>query len=460
MELFKVDPGKVKVKDGLDRFRKDMGDIETLAESIKRTRQILPIVVTRNMELIDGGRRIAACILAKVEVLCVFQDVVDDFEMRELELEANLYRKNYTPAEEVMAVKELHELKQRRHGETSAGVTGGHTLKDTAKLLGKSKASIINDLEIAAMIEAFPELAQVGKKSEIKRAMKGMQKVLTASEGLEKLDLAKETGERMYKFSMEDARKHMERLKKNSIDILFTDPLYGIEASDKLQGIGGKIGGNVTTSGYQVKDENKNAFELIEALAKASDKFCKETSHAFIFCAPEHFNKVAFTFEAHGWIAYPRPFIWIKRRTGQSNQPSIWPVAAYEMAVYLRRPKARLVREGLPDWEQCDPVPPAQKLHPYEKPIALMTSLLERVAIPGQTLYDPFMGSAVTIEAGVRYGLFCHGVDIDKYAFAAANHRLNRYYDTKGDEDLMGELFAGTELEGKERVTALEGKVK
>jgi len=90
------------------------------------------------------------------------------------------------------------------------------------------------------------------------------------------------------------------------------------------------------------------------------------------------------------------------------------------MAVYLRRPKARLVREGLPDWEQCDPVLPAEKLHQYEKPVSLVTKLLERIAIPGQTLYDPFMGSGAIIESGVRYGLFCHGVDIDKFAFASS----------------------------------------
>lgn len=460
MELFKTDPGKIKVKDGLDRFRKDMGDIESLANSIKRTRQIQPIIVSRDNELIAGGRRLAACIFAKVDVLCVYTDIVDDFEMRELELEENFYRKNYTPAEEVLAIKELHELKQKLHGATSAGIAGGHTLTDTAKILGKSKASVINDLEIAAMIEAFPELAQAGKKSDIKRAMKGMQKVLTASEGLDKLSAAKNSGEKMYKIAMADAIAHMAKMKKKSIDILLTDPLYGIEADENLQGIGGKIGGELTTSGYQIKDRQEEAFGLLEVLAKESDKFCKETSHAYIFCGPEFFNRISFTFEAHGWIACPRPFIWIKRRTGQNNQPSIWPTSAYEMAVYLRRPKARLVREGLPDWEQCDPVLPAEKLHQYEKPVSLVTKLLERIAIPGQTLYDPFMGSGAIIESGVRYGLFCHGVDIDKFAFAAASHRLATYYATKDDEGLMKELFSGTEFEGKERKVAISGEVK
>ena len=460
MEVFEIEPEKIKVRESVGRERKDMGDIEGLADSFKRTRQILPIIVTRNLELIDGGRRLAACIYGQRKVLCVYQDVVDDYEMKELEIEANFHRKDLTPAEEVIAIKTLHELKQGRLGKTSPGVSGGHTISDTAKLLGKSKATIISDLEMAQMIEAFPELANVSKKSDIKRAMQGMSKVLTAVEGMDKTEAAKLSGDKMYKLTLGDAVKHMQGMKKNSIDILLTDPLYGINADKTTQGIGGKIGGDLTTSGYKIQDNPTEAMQYVKALAKESDNFCKETSHAFIFCAPEHTHIISGVFRGYGWIPYVRPYVWIKRETGQSNQPSIWPPACYEMFLYLRRPKARLAVQGLPDWIQVNPIAPADKTHPYEKPLELGTQLLRRVAIPGQILYDPFMGSGAFIEAGVRYGLFCHGVDNDKFAFAAASTRMTNYESTKGAEDLATSLFAGTELEGKERKTVLTGKIK
>jgi site-specific DNA-methyltransferase (adenine-specific) len=460
MEVFEIEPEKIKVRESVGRERQDMGDIQALAESFNRTRQILPIIVTRDYELIDGGRRLAACIVAKRKVLCVYQDVVDDAEMKELEIEANFYRKDLTPAEEVLAIKKLHELKQNRLGGTSPGVAGGHTIKDTAKILGKSKASIVSDLELAAMIEAFPELAKVTKKSDIKRAMQGMEKILAAVNGMESTEVIQSSGDKMYKITQGDALEHMKSMKKESVDIILTDPLYGIDADKTIQGIGGKVGGDLTTSGYKIEDDPRQAMQLVKALAIESDKFCKETSHAFIFCAPEFIHVVSGIFRSNGWVPYPRAFIWIKRSTGQSNQPSIWPVAAYESIVYLRRPKARLAVQGLPDWVQADPVMPAAKLHPYEKPLALLTELIRRIAIPGQILYDPFMGSGASIEAGVRYGLFCHGVDIDRFAFAAANKRMNDYDRTKDAEGLATELFAGTELEGKERKTILTGKVK
>ena len=92
--------------------------------------------------------------------------------------------------------------------------------------------------------------------------------------------------------------------------------------------------------------------------------------------------------------------------------------------MYIRRDESRLVREGLPDWLECPPVLPSERKHPYEKPVKLLMDLLERVALPGQMLYDPFMGSASSIEAGVKTKLFSTGVDISKEAYAMALSRM------------------------------------
>src|SRR5574343_1536043 len=107
MEIVLLSPTQIKVKEGLDRYRQDMGDVKSLSESFLRVKQILPIVINRNNELIDGGRRLAACVLAGIQVKCVYDDAVDPAEMRELELEANLHRKDYTPARSEEHTSEL-----------------------------------------------------------------------------------------------------------------------------------------------------------------------------------------------------------------------------------------------------------------------------------------------------------------------------------------------------------------
>ena len=136
---FYLDPLKVKVKEGLDRYRKDLGDLKELGKSLKETGQIQPIVVNRQDELIVGGRRLAACILEGIKVKVIYEDTVDPKKMRIWEVEENVRRKDLTPAEYALAVEELHTLMQEERGEAVSGREGGHTLDDTAKILGKTR---------------------------------------------------------------------------------------------------------------------------------------------------------------------------------------------------------------------------------------------------------------------------------------------------------------------------------
>ena len=65
-----------------------------------------------------------------------------------------------------------------------------------------------------------------------------------------------------------------------------------------------------------------------------------------------------------------------------------------------------------------------EKLHPAQKPIALLTFLVEQTAAP--VVIDPFMGSATTLAACVRLGRPCIGIEIDPSYFAVACERLQQ----------------------------------
>ena len=424
MEQLFLDPLSIKVKEGLDRYRQDMGDIEQLAESITRLRQILPVIINRNNELIDGGRRLAACILAGVQVKCVYEDVIDPYEMRELELEANLHRKDYTPAERAKAISDLHELKQAKYGKSVSGSTEGWSIEQTAKSIGQTRGSVYNALEISSLIETFPQVKTAKKASEILKAGKNLTRLSIAMEGLKKHEDLIQNKVAPFKLFHEDAVLHMSSVPTASIDILLTDPLYGINADKTAMTIGGKTGGEFTTAGYKISDAPNEALFYIYVLAKESFRFCTDTAHGYIFVGPEHFNTVWKMFTEAGWRVHIKPLIWIKRETGQCNVPSAWPASCYEMLLYIRKDNSRLVKEGQADWIECDPVMPSAKLHPYEKPVQLLTNLLERVALPGQHLYDPFMGSASSIEAGVKQRLYCVGVDSSPEAYATSCSRM------------------------------------
>ena len=156
---------------------------------------------------------------------------------------------------------------------------------------------------------------------------------------------------------------------------------------------GGRTGGKFTSAGYKIEDQKEAAFYYYHVLAKQSFRFCTNQAHGYVFVGPEHFWHIRQIFLEAGWKVHVKPLIWIKREVGQCNVPSAWPASCYEMLMYLRKEESRLVKEGQPDWIECTPVLSDAKRHPYEKPVPLLLNLLERVALPGQSLYDPFMGS-------------------------------------------------------------------
>lgn len=426
MDIISVDPTQIRVREGLDRYRTDMGEIEDLANSIERTRQILPIVITRQFELIDGGRRTAACMLKGIKVKAVFEDVVDDYEYRELELEANLHRKDYTPAEEALAIRDLHTLKKNRHGTGGSGTTDGWTIKDTAELLGKTRGTVYNALEMATLIDNFPELKQAKKKSEIKKAGKALSKLNEAMEGLIRYEKSVTGDNEFYEVHKMDCCEHMETLEDNSVSILCTDPLYGIGADLISKTICGGVGKGFRSSGFNIEDPAEAAYFYYYILAHQSMRFCTPTAHGYVFVGPEHFWKIRQIFLEAGWLVHVKPLIWIKRETGQCNVPSAWPSSCYEMLMYIRKEESRLVKEGMPDWVECKPVNPSERLHPYEKPVQLLIELLERVSLPGQIMYDPFAGSFSAIEAGVRLKLYSIGVEKDDSAYAMGLKRIEK----------------------------------
>jgi site-specific DNA-methyltransferase (adenine-specific)/modification methylase len=71
-----------------------------------------------------------------------------------------------------------------------------------------------------------------------------------------------------------------------------------------------------------------------------------------------------------------------------------------------------------------------QKLHPAQKPIDLLTDLVQQTTAP--VVLDPFMGSGTTLAACVRLRRPCIGIEIDEHYFAVACARLQQEVEALG----------------------------
>ena len=432
---FFVNPLTIKVKKGLDRYRKDAGNIKDIAQSIQEYGQIQPIVINREGELIAGGRRLAACTLLQKEVKVIYEDIVDNLLMREWELEENLRRKDFTPAEEIIAVSEIHAMRQKKHGKTESGMDTGWSIEDTANIVGRSKTAVATDLQMADMIKQFPQLKDAKTKSEIKKAVKGLEKLTQAIGASNKHEeyLEKHKGVTLWSLLKEDSLEIMKKMEDGKVDLLLTDPLYGINADQVAITLGGQTGG-MTGCGFKISDDAEEALGNLMTLAKESYRITKVNAHGYVFVAPEFFHIIRQMFIEAGWLVHIKPLIWIKGSTGQANMPYAWPSSCYEMLLYMRKTTSKLVIEGQPDWFQYPTVDSSKKIHQYEKPANLLRELIKRSVLPGSLVFDPFAGSCSTLEAATKEKCFSVGVEKSKEAYSLGLSRMVKVKEENTDE--------------------------
>src|ERR1035441_1341386 len=93
------------------RYRKDLGDLRSLAESIAEVGLLHPVVVTPVGRLIAGQRRLAACRSLGWEEVPV--TVVDLYQAARGEAHENFVRKDLLPSE-IVALKRAIEPLERR----------------------------------------------------------------------------------------------------------------------------------------------------------------------------------------------------------------------------------------------------------------------------------------------------------------------------------------------------------
>ncbi len=130
--------------------RKDFGNLDELAQSIKEKGVIEPLIVrpyNDKYQIICGERRYRASIIAGLkEVPCIEKELTDK-EMLEIALIENLHRKDLNCFEEAEALKKLSQEFNYTHTEI-------------AEITGKSRSYITELISIASIPENIKEFCR------------------------------------------------------------------------------------------------------------------------------------------------------------------------------------------------------------------------------------------------------------------------------------------------------------
>ena len=93
------------------------------------------------------------------------------------------------------------------------------------------------------------------------------------------------------------------------------------------------------------------------------------------------------------------------------------------------------------DWERDSDT---EKIHPTQKPVALLKKLIEIFTDPGDVVIDPVAGSGTTLIAAIELDRKAYGFEIKKDFFNAATKMINDVKLKKEEIKTLG--FAKTEL--------------
>lgn len=393
-----------------NRQRRDLGDIQNMAESLKEYGLIQPIVIS-GKTLVVGERRLqAARLLGWTEIEAIQKDELNETERFGVELEENLRRKGLTPEEECHAVAKLYELKKEKGG----------TMRDLKEELGKTLGEIHDRVKLSKMMKEIPALAKAPNLHKMRKILKLAEEREVTEELIKRWTEGKKINKH---FSNMDCRDYLRnKVPLESIDVVLTDPPFGIDIEKvSKHGIGayGKI--------YDRPDDKEGVLELLAEVIPLIYRVMKKDSHLFIFFGAQHYKEVYELLIRTNFDVRPIPLVWYKKSPGQSLRPEKWPGAAYELFFFAHKGMKVLANTGRNDVFEFEQIRSHLKSHPLQKPIPLLREILNLSSLPGSTMLDPFAGTAFSLVAAKLSKMEYFGCEKDPTWYREGQMNLETY---------------------------------
>jgi site-specific DNA-methyltransferase (adenine-specific) len=401
--------------DTTGRIREDLGDIDSLVNSIREYGIIQPIVVDAvTFKLVVGGRRLIACTRLGIKELVHGRDFIwrgeEDALIRvAVELEENLRRKDLTWQEQLIGKKRLLEIMKKRHGEVSQGrplqhgplaQEQGFGVNKLASLLGESKATTSRDLQIAEAITALPQLEKCDTKEGAFRKIqllktviaialaarkKKEEQVAANTDGLEVQD----TSWTLYEG---DFRDYVSKIEDQSVDFIHTDLPYGANVE--------KMSSHISSPGFD--DSRTGAVGLLGDVARESYRILRQDRYAAFWFGFNYYCEIVDALRTAGFTVADVPLIWIKN-TKSGENPNTRYSNGYEACLIAVKGTPYLMRPGASNVKTFAVVSSGDKTHVAEKPVGLVRDIIADLCPPNGIVVDFCAGTGSTGVAALAY---------------------------------------------------------
>lgn len=196
-------------------------------------------------------------------------------------------------------------------------------------------------------------------------------------------------------------------LQNNTVDILITDPPYGVDYSSKNEMLNSFDKGNRVQRPIQ-NDAIENYREFFGNFLKVIPFSDYNTLYIFMSGQELHNVRLAFDDTQIKWGDY---LVWVKNNhvLGRKDYNS-----KHEFCVYGWKNHHKFYGDFSTTILEFDK-PVKSDLHPTMKPIPLFSKLIQDGSLPGMNVYDPFGGSGTSIMACEQLGRNCFSMELESY---------------------------------------------
>lgn len=402
-----------------ERQRKELLNIEELADSIRARAESLPetgglinpIVVTRELVLVAGERRLTACkSLGRTEIAVTFADELDPAALRTIELEENIKREELPWQDYCLAVREFYQIKKTGNE--------GWSMEQTGEALGLDAANVFRRVQVAdEIIKQNPRVLEAPKYSvawgivdrareraassaltELKAAITGTTPI-GAPAGV--TNPAPAPGEpapapapRPAPIQVGSFLEWAPSYIGPRFNFIHCDFPYGIDADKFNQGGAAAHGGYADGEDYY--------WQLLQCLADNLDRIAAPSCHLMFWFSMKFYTPTLdFLRRNTDFIIDDFPLIWSKSdNVGILPDPSRGPRRIYETALYGYRGDRKIVQAVANSYS----APSDRSIHMSVKPVPMLSHFFRMFVDANSIVLDPTCGSGSALRAADAAG--------------------------------------------------------
>jgi len=290
------------------------------------------------------------------------------------------------------------------------------TRKELAKIANVSHDTIARVKVIEA--KATPEIKEQLSKGElsINQVYQDIKKEEKKAEYKEKVQESRVETSISENIKHGDSLQILETLEDGCIDIVLTDPPYGISYISNRS----IFEDSITKRGL-LNDGETEAFELLDKTCEILQRKSAENAHLYFFCSWSVFSK--FESIISKYFTIKTPIIWDKGNKGSGDLENDWGNQT-EIIIFCVKGK-KLINTRRGNIISVPRLHSSKMIHPTQKPEDLLNEILAVSYLPGDFIVDPFMGSGATVKACNKIGAKSLGIELDKEMFNIANNFIN-----------------------------------